>query len=114
MIVFTILFNKITCTGETAATFTSLWSIKRERWINGPNLQDSGLKDFENIPDYVCFIGVGKEEAYIMAGLDEFVGYNINNNNWTVAKSPPNAHVIRDFKVDYRSCVFHQDKHYNR
>ena len=49
-----------------------------------------------------------------MTGLDEFVGYNINNNNWTVAKSPPSAHLIRDFKLDYRSCVFHQDKHYSR
>ena len=49
-----------------------------------------------------------------MAGLDEFVGYNINDNHWTVATSPPNAHVIRDFKVDYRSCVFHQEKLYNR
>ena len=62
----------------------------------------------------MCFIGVGNGEAYIMAGLDEFVGYNINNDIWTVATSPSKAHVIRDFKVDYHSCVFHQDKDYKR
>ena len=62
----------------------------------------------------VCFIGVGKGEAYIMASHDDIVGYNINNNQWTVGKAPSDAHVIRNFFMFYHSCVFHQDKYYNR
>ena len=62
----------------------------------------------------VCFIGVGKGEAYIMSTYNEFVGYNINNNQWTVGKAPSKTHIIRNFFLVYRSCVFHQDKYYNR
>ena len=57
---FTANFPLFTDTAS-AAKFTSLWSIKRERWINGPHLQDSGLKNFEYM-ESVCFIGVGKGE----------------------------------------------------
>ena len=64
--------------------------------------------------EIVCFIGVGKGEAYIMASHDEIVGYNINNNQWTVGKAPSDTHVIQNFFVFYPSCVFHQDKYYNR
>ena len=62
----------------------------------------------------VCFIGVGKGEAYIMASHDDIVGYNINNNQWTAGKAPSDAHVIRNFFMFYHSCVFHQDKDYKR
>ena len=109
---FTANFPLFTDTAS-AAKFTSLWSIKRERWINGPNLQDSGLKSFEYM-ESVCFIGVGKGEAYIMSTHDEFVSYNINDKQWTDGKAPSKTHVIRNFFVFYRSCVFHQDKDYNR
>ena len=62
----------------------------------------------------VCFLGVGKGEAYIISTYDEFVSYNINDKQWTDGKAPSKTHVIRNFFVFYRSCVFHQDKDYNR
>ena len=115
---------------------TSLWSLKKEKWIHGPNLLDSGHAYFENFVSYgeenpdatsdgpnenqpetgdICLVGIGNGEAYIIIDGILVMGYNVDTNTWSSGKKPPK------FKHDYftvfpqnPSCIFHQDKEYKR
>ena len=44
---------------------TILWSIKKEKWIPGPNLLKSG-EDFNFGGVEICLVGIGNEEAHIL------------------------------------------------
>ena len=111
---------------------TSLWSSKKEKWIQGPNLLDSGHAYFENFvsrdrfgaefinpnqPETgeICLAGIGNGEAYIIIDGILVMGYNIDTDTWSSGKTPPK------FKNHYffvspqnPSCIFHQDKEYKR
>ena len=121
---------------------TSLWSLKKEKWIQGPNLLDSGHTYFENfvshgeeIPDYfehfvtqegdinpnlpetreICLVGIGNGEAYIIIDGILVMGYNIDTDTWFSGKTPPkfNHHHFSVLPQN-PSCIFHQDKEYRR
>ena len=115
---------------------TSLWSLRKEKWMQGPNLLDSGHAYFENFVSYgeenpdatsdgpnenqpetgdICLVGIGNGEAYIIIDGILVMGYNIGTDTWSSGKKPPK------FKHDYftvfpqnPSCIFHQDKEYKR
>ena len=111
---------------------TSLWSLKKEKWIQGPNLLDSGHAYFENftsndefgnelintnLPETgeICLVGIGNGEAYIIIDGILVMGYNINTDTWSSGKKPPKF-KNHDFYVSPQnpSCIFHQDKEYKR
>ena len=88
---------------------TILWSIKKEKWIPGPNLLKSG-KSFEFEGPEICLVGVGNEEAYLLMDEKLNLGYNLRNNEWK------NGKVIKNYYngIHPRSCIFHQDKEQER
>ena len=107
---------------------TSLWSLKKEKWIQGPNLLDSGHAYFENFVSHdedinpylpetweICLVGIGNGEAYIIIDGILVMGYNINTDTWSSGKKPPKF-KNHDFYVSPQnpSCIFHQDKEYKR
>ena len=107
---------------------TSLWSLKKEKWIQGPNLLDSGHAYFENFTSHgetinpnqpetgdICLVGIGNGEAYIIIDGILVMGYNIDTDTWSSGKTPPkfNHHHFSVLPQN-PSCIFHQDKEYKR
>jgi hypothetical protein len=99
---------------------TCLWSVKKEQWIKGPNLQGSGVTNhFHETLGYkdneICFVGVGNGEAYILIEIRLVLGYNFYKNQWKNGILPPsNFGVAYTLKVNQNSCVFYQNKNYER
>ena len=94
---------------------TSLWSIKREKWIQGPDLHHSNSIEaiqFNAIQEAVCLIGVGNGEVYIMIGNELNVGYNLHENQWKKGTIPYNQ--FNYASMHHHSCTFHQNKEYKR
>ena len=97
---------------------TSLWSIKKEQWIEGPNLQESGVTDpFHETWSYkdneICLVGVGNGEAYILIHEFAVLGYNLYKNQWKNGILPP-SNFGAAVKINQNSCVFYQNKNYER
>ena len=89
---------------------TSLWSIKKEKWIEGPNLLHSPFQ-FSNLPildEAICLIGVGNGEVYIIVDNDLTGSYNFYTNKWKKGKTPPES------LIHHHSCIFYQNKEYER
>ena len=92
---------------------TSLWSLKKEKWIQGPspNLPETGE---------ICLVGIGNGEAYIIIDGILVMGYNIDTNTWSSGKTPPKFNLPRFHQNHFTvfpqnpSCIFHQDKGYKR
>ena len=96
---------------------TSLWSMKKEKWIEGPNFQDSGNarhfdKDFGFKDKEICLVGVGNGEAYLLIDYRLVLGYNFYKNQWKNGK----LKVLDDYTwtMHQHSCVFYQNKNYER
>ena len=97
---------------------TSLWSIKKEQWIEGPNIQESGVTDpFHETWSYkdndICLVGVGNGEAYILMDIRLVLGYNLYKNQWKNGILPP-SNFGAALKINQNSCVFYQNKNYER
>ena len=98
---------------------TSLWSIKKEQWIEGPNLQESGITNhfqfgFLGYKDNeICLVGVGNGEAYILIHEFLVLGYNLYKNQWKNGILPP-SNFGAAVKINQNSCVFYQNKNYER
>ena len=97
---------------------TSLWSIKKEQWIEGPNIQESGVTDpFHKTwgykDDEICLVGVGNGEAYILMDIRLVLGYNLYKNQWKNGILPP-LNFGATLKINQNSCVFYQNKNYER
>ena len=107
---------------------TSLWSFKKEKWIQGPNLLDSGHAYFDNFTSYdgninenqpetgeICLVGIGNGEAYIIIDGTLVTGYNIDTDTWSSGKTPPKFnHYYFSVSPQNPSCIFHHDKEYKR
>ena len=97
---------------------TSLWSIKKEQWIEGPNIQESGVTDpfhqtWSYKDDAICLVGVGNGEAYILMDIRLVLGYNLYKNQWKNGILPP-SNFGAALKINQNSCVFYQNKNYER
>ena len=97
---------------------TSLWSVKKEQWIKGPNLQDSGVtNNFDKEAPYkdntICLVGVGNGEAYILIDISLVLGFNLYKNQWKNGALPPSSLGVT-LKIHHNSCVFYQNKNYKR
>ena len=97
---------------------TSLWSIKKEQWIQGPDLQDSGVANFfdEEAPykdNSICLVGAGNGEAYILIDIRLVLGFNLYKNEWKNGTLPPLSPGVT-LKIHHNSCVFYQNKNYRR
>ena len=97
---------------------TSLWSVKKEQWIKGPNLQDSGVtNNFDEEAPYkdnaICLVGVGNGEAYILIDIRLVLGFNLYKNQWKNGALPPSSLGVT-LKIHHNSCVFYQNKNYKR
>ena len=99
---------------------TSLWSMKKEKWIEGPNFQDSGVarhfdKDHGFTGNEICLVGVGNGEAYLLIDYRLVLGYNFYKNQWKNG-TLPKLKVSDDYTwtIHQHSCVFYQDKNYER
>ena len=49
-----------------------------------------------------------------MAHNNPIVGYNIAKNQWITEKSTSGVQIIENYYLSYQSCMFHQDKSYER
>ena len=104
--------------GGRLTSKTSLWSIKKEQWIQGPDLQDSGVANFfdEEAPykdNSICLVGAGNGEAYILIDIRLVLGFNLYKNEWKNGALPPLSPGIT-LKIHHNSCVFYQNKNYER
>jgi len=112
---------------------TSFWSLRKEKWMQGPNLLDSGHAYFEHFTSHngdinpyqpetreICLVGVGNGEAYIIIDGILVMGYNIDTNTWSSGKTPPKFNLPSTHQNFFTvfpqnpSCIFHQDKEYKR
>ena len=99
---------------------TSLWSMKKEKWIEGPNFQDSGNarhfdKDFGFNGKEICLVGVGNREAYLLIEYRLVLGYNFYKNQWKNGTLPKlKGWDDYTLALHQHSCVFYQDKNYER
>ena len=96
---------------------TSLWSMKKEKWIEGPNFQDSEFAGqvvgFDG--NEICLVGVGNGEAYLLIDYRLVLGYNFYKNQWKNG-TLPKLKVWDDYTwtIHQNSCVFYQNKNYER
>ena len=99
---------------------TSLWSMTKEKWIEGPNLKDSGVPIHFDIElgfrgNEVCFVGVGNGEAYILIDYRLVLGYNFRKKQWKNGILPQlKCGVDYTWTIHQHSCVFYQNKNYER
>ena len=99
---------------------TSLWSMKKEVWIEGPNFKDSGVPIYFDTEDgyrgnEVCLVGVGNEEAYILIDHRLVLGYNFHKMQWKNGILPQLKYgVDYTWTIHQHSCVFYQNKNYDR
>ena len=96
---------------------TSLWSMKKEKWIEGPNFQDSGFAGqvacFQG--KEICLVGVGNGEAYILIDYRLVLGYNFHKKQWKNGILPQlKCGVDYTWTIHQHSCVFYQNKNYER
>ena len=102
---------------QTMSLNTSLWSMKKEKWIEGPNFQDSEFAGqvvgFEG--NEICLVGVGNGEAYLLIDYRLVLGYNFYKNQWKNG-TLPKLKAVDDYTwtIHQHSCVFYQDKNYER
>jgi len=96
---------------------TSLWSMKKEKWIEGPNFQDSGFAgQFAGFKGHeICLVGVGNGEVYLLIDYRLVLGYNFYKNQWKNG-TLPKLKAVDDYTwtIHQHSCVFYQDKNYER
>ena len=91
---------------------TILWSIKKQKWINGPDLPES----IANMFDFKCAISVNSTTAFIFDILSTFVNsstysFNFEKKMWYEHQSPPDSIRIQ---IQIDSCVLNWSKKYQR
>ena len=96
---------------------TSLWSMKKEKWIEGPNFLDSGftgeVAGFNG--NEICLVGVGNGEAYILIDYRLVLGYNFRKKQWKNGILPQlKCGVDYTWTIHQHSCIFYQNKNYER
>ena len=99
---------------------TSLWSMKKEKWIEGPNFKDSGVPiHFDKNDGFkgneICLVGVGNGEAYILIDYRLVLGYNFRKEQWKIGMLPKlQSGVDYTWAIHQHSCMFYQNKNYER
>ena len=94
---------------------SSIWHLEKERWFEGPNLEDlplGGISDRLSIPDY-CIVSVGKNTAYILIDV-YLMSYNFDDLQWTNHSGIPFWQPSTSFSFSFPTCAFFQDKMYRR
>ena len=91
--------------------------MKREKWIEGPNFQDSGFAGevacFNG--KEICLVGVGNGEAYLLIDNRLVLGYDFYKNQWKNGTLPKlKGWYDYTWALHQHSCVFYQDKNYER
>ena len=105
---------------------SSLWSFKKETWIEGPNI---GHLPFINhwLKNEYCVVATERNTAYILMDVD-LQSYNFDLNQWTnhSTREPlqwfmetETLHCIECLKEETRvlkfpTCVFFQEKDYSK
>ena len=93
---------------------SSIWHLEKERWFEGPNLEDlplGGISDRLSIPDY-CIVSVGKNTAYILIDV-YLMSYNFDDLQWTNHSGIPFWQPSTPH-FSFPTCAFFQDKMYRR
>ena len=95
---------------ELGRLSTTLWSIKKEKWIRGPELPED-LLEFDIIYKAVCAVSVGSNTAFIL-NPNTMYSFNFTDKMGRFYNSPPG---ISTKDTDYLiSCTFHMSKDYQR
>ena len=85
---------------------TILWSIKKEKWLRGPDLP----KNLDKAHQKMCFISVGINTAFLLNRKQTF-SFNFKNKNGQFHKSPLSL-LVQSY--DLESCALHLEKDYHR
>ena len=90
---------------------SSIWSIKRHVWIEGPELPKEFKTDTHSYCS-ACITAINSYTAFILAKSSKYFGYifsySILDNSWKKHKNPPNNDHI------FSSCSFYSTKSYSR
>ena len=86
---------------------TLLWSIKKEKWLKGPDLPT----DLNLNHQKMCSISVGINTAFVLNRKHTF-SFNFKNKIGQFHKSPPSLLVSQGY--DLESCALHLEKDYQR
>ena len=85
---------------------TLLWSIKKEKWLKGPDLP----LDLNLMHQKMCSISVGINTAFVLNREYTF-SFNFKNKIRQFHKSPPSL-LVQGY--DFESCALHLEKDYHR
>ena len=92
---------------------TILWSIKKEKWLKGPDLPEDFLpEDFYEAFRKMCSISVGINTAFVLNREHTF-SFNFKNKIGRFHKSPPSL-LVQGNGYDLESCALHLEKDYHR
>lgn len=89
-------------------SMTLLWSIKKEKWLRGPDLPPDLNKAFQKM----CSISVGINTAFVLNREHTF-SFNFKNKIGQYHKSPPSL-LVQGNGYDLESCALHLEKDYHR
>lgn len=87
---------------------TLLWSIKKEKWLRGPELPSDLTTDL-NL-NKMCSISVGVNTAFVL-NRERTFSFNFKNKIGQFHKSPPSL-LVQGY--DLESCTLHLEKDYHR
>ena len=85
---------------------TLLWSIKKEKWLRGPELPE----DLNLMNQKMCSISVGINTAYVLNRKYTF-SFNFKNKIGQFHKSPQSL-LVQGY--NFESCALHLEKDYHR
>ena len=85
---------------------TLLWSIKKEKWLRGPDLPT----DLNLLHQKLCSISVGINTAFLL-NREHMFSFNFKNKIGKFHKSPPSL-LVQGY--DLESCALHLEKDYHR
>ena len=85
---------------------TLLWSIKKEKWLRGPELPE----DLNLMNQKMCSISVGINTAYVLNSEYTF-SFNFKNKIGQFHKSPQSL-LVQGY--NFESCALHLEKDYHR
>ena len=86
---------------------TLLWSIKKEKWLRGPDLPKD-LNLWKN--QKICSISVGINTAFVL-NREHIFSFNFKNKIGQLHKSPQSL-LVQGY--NFESCALHLEKDYHR
>ena len=90
---------------------TTLWSIKREKWIRGPKLPDNLFRKNVIMYEAVCAVSVGSNTAFILRP-NTMYSFNFTEKMGRFHNNP-SGFSTKDMDF-FISCTFHLSKDYQR